>query len=43
VSTPDNVVGILWLEISEDKNTYVVAGVYRHPNHKIAYFTSSLE
>jgi len=42
-SNPDNMVETLWLEICKDKNKYIVAGIYRHPNHKIADFTSSLE
>lgn len=33
----------MWLEISNDKNKYIIGGIYRHPNQKISEFTDLLD
>ena len=46
ISIPSNIdqmVENLWLEISTESFTYIVAGIYRHPNQNIADFTPKLE
>ena len=32
-----------WVELETQHNTYLIGGVYRHPNGKVEHFTSSLE
>ena len=39
----DQMVENLWLEISNESFTYIVAGIYRHPNQNIADFIQKLE
>ena len=46
ISIPSNIdqmVENLWLEISTESFTYIVAGIYRHPNQNTADFTPKLE
>lgn len=33
----------LWLEVVKNEKTYIIGGVYRHPNQNISSFTSLLE
>ena len=33
----------LWLEVVKNKRTYIIGGIYRHPNQNIGSFTSLLE
>ena len=40
---PENQVENIWLMITKNGKSYIVAGIYRHPNQNHSEFTSSME
>jgi len=43
LSENDCVLENVWLEISKDRQTYIIGGMYRHPGQNLEKFTNVLE
>ena len=40
---PQNIVEDIWIEITKNNNSYIVGGIYRHPDQNISFFSDALD